>query len=129
MSPCECYTRPRKIVNWVQWEEHLKVRVLGAFGSEGLGQRPSAFLVDDRVLIDAGTVGGALTVPEQIEIQHAVISHAHLDHTAGIAFLADTLAMVAPERHVTVSSIAPKKRNLPDAGLNGDPYCPLRHPL
>ena len=88
-------------------EEILKIRVLGAFGSEGLGQRPSAFLVDDRVLVDAGTVGGALTVAEQVEIQHAIISHAHLDHTAGLAFLTDTLAMVAPERQVTVSSIDP----------------------
>jgi len=72
-----------------------------------MGQRPSAFLVDDRVLVDAGTVGGALTVAEQIEIQHAVLSHAHLDHTVGLAYLTDTLAMVAPDRHVTVSSIAP----------------------
>jgi len=81
--------------------------VLGAYGSEGIGQRPSALLVDDRVLVDAGTVGGALTVAEQIEIQHAVVSHAHLDHTVGLAYLTDTLAMVAPDRHVTLSSIAP----------------------
>jgi cAMP phosphodiesterase len=88
-------------------EDLLKIKVLGAFGSEGMGQRPSAFLVDDRVLVDAGTVGGALGVAEQVEIQHALISHAHLDHTAGLAFLTDTLAMVAPERQVTVSSIGP----------------------
>jgi cAMP phosphodiesterase len=81
--------------------------VLGDYGSEGLGQRPSAFLVDDRVLVDAGTVGGALTTTEQVGIEHAVISHAHLDHTVGLAFLADTLAMIAPERRVTVCGIAP----------------------
>jgi cAMP phosphodiesterase len=63
--------------------------------------------VDDRILVDAGTVGGGLSVAEQIQIQHALISHAHLDHTAGLAFLTDTLAMISPERHVTVSSIAP----------------------
>jgi cAMP phosphodiesterase len=63
--------------------------------------------VDDRILVDAGTVGGALTVAEQVEITHAVISHAHLDHTAGLAFLTDTLAIVAPERQVMVTSIAP----------------------
>jgi len=63
--------------------------------------------VDDYVLVDAGTVGGALTVAEQVEIRHALISHAHLDHMAGLAFLTDTLAMVAPERQVTVTSIAP----------------------
>jgi len=92
--------------------------VLGAFGSEGLGQRPSAFLVDDRVLVDAGTVGGALTVTEQTEIQHALISHAHLDHTAGLAFLTDTLAMVAPERRVTVSSIGPVIESLRTHAFN-----------
>jgi cAMP phosphodiesterase len=57
--------------------------------------------------VDAGTVGGALAVAEQVEIEHALISHAHLDHTVGLAFLTDTLAMVAPERRVTVTSIAP----------------------
>ena len=99
-------------------EELLKIRVLGAFGSEGLGQRPSAFLVDDRVLVDAGTVGGALTVAEQVEIQHALISHAHLDHMAGLAFLTDTLAMVAPDRQVTVSSIEPVIESLRTHAFN-----------
>jgi cAMP phosphodiesterase len=86
--------------------------VLGAFGSEGPGQRPSAFLVDDRVLVDAGTVGGALSVAEQVEIEHALISHAHLDHTAGLAFLTDTLAMLTPERQITVASISPVVESL-----------------
>ncbi len=85
----------------------MRLKVLGAYGSEGQGQRPSAFLVDDRVLLDAGTVGGGLSVPEQIVIEHALLSHAHLDHTVGLAFLVDTLAMVAPERSVTACSIAP----------------------
>lgn len=85
----------------------MKVKVLGAFGSEGQGQRPSAFLVDDNVLVDAGTVGGALTVPEQIEVSHAVISHSHLDHVVGLCYLTDTLAMVAPGRSITCHSIAP----------------------
>ena len=52
--------------------------------------------MDDRVLVDAGTVGGALSVAEQVGIEHALMSHAHLDHMAGLAFLTDTLAMVAP---------------------------------
>jgi cAMP phosphodiesterase len=46
-------------------------------------------------------------VPEQVVIQHALLTHAHLDHTVGLAFLTDTLAMVAPERRVTACSIAP----------------------
>ena len=85
----------------------MRLKVLGAYGSEGQGQRPSAFLVDDTVLIDAGTVGGALTVPEQIAVDHAVLSHGHLDHIAGLAYLTDTLAMTAPDRPVTCWSIGP----------------------
>ena len=96
----------------------MKIKVLGAYGSEGLGQRPTAFLVDDRVLVDAGTVGGALSVPEQVQIQHALISHAHLDHTAGLAFLTDTLAMVAPDRRVTACSIAPVVESLRTHAFN-----------
>ena len=85
----------------------MKLRVLGAFGSAGIGQKPSAFLVNDRVLVDAGTVADALTVPEQLAIEHAVISHVHLDHIVGLAFLSDTLSSCGEERSVTVTSIAP----------------------
>jgi ribonuclease BN (tRNA processing enzyme) len=85
----------------------MKLRVLGAFGSEGLGQRPSAFLVNDRILVDAGTVSGALTVAEQLRIEHALISHPHLDHIAGLAFLTETLACASAARPLTVLSIEP----------------------
>jgi len=96
----------------------VKLKVLGTYGSEGPGQRPSAFLVDDRVLVDAGTVGAALSVAEQIQIQHALLTHAHLDHTAGLAFLTDTLAMVAPDRRVIASSIAPVVESLRTHAFN-----------
>jgi len=74
--------------------------------------------VDDRILVDAGTVGGALSPAEQIEIEHALITHAHLDHTVGLAFLTDTLAMVAPDRRVTVTSIAPVIESLRTHAFN-----------
>jgi len=83
----------------------MKIRVLGAFGGEGLGQRPSAFLVNDRLLIDGGSVTGALTVPEQLEIEWALVSHSHLDHIAGLAYLTDTLASSGSRRPVTLASL------------------------
>lgn len=96
----------------------MKLRVLGAFGSEGVSQRPSAFLVNDHVLIDAGTVAGALTVPEQMAIEHAVISHTHLDHIVGLTFLTDTLASSGEDRSVTVTGIAPVVDALRDHVFN-----------
>src|SRR5438034_876623 len=83
----------------------MKIRVLGAYGAEGLGQRPTSFLVNDRILIDAGTVGGALTMPEQTHIEHALITHSHLDHVAGLAFLTETLAFSETRVPLTVASL------------------------
>jgi cAMP phosphodiesterase len=85
----------------------MKIRVLGAFGSEGLGQRPSAFLINDQILLDAGTGPGGLTLEEQGDVEHAVLSHAHLDHTVGLAYLTDTLATAVSHRFVTAVGTAP----------------------
>ena len=85
----------------------MKIRVLGAFGGEGLGHRPSCFLINDKTLIDGGSVTGALTVPQQLAIEHAIISHAHLDHVAGLAYLTETLAFCEVGAAVTISSIDP----------------------
>jgi ribonuclease BN (tRNA processing enzyme) len=85
----------------------MKIRVLGAYGAEGLGQRPTSFLVNDRILIDAGTVGGALTLPEQTLIEHALITHSHLDHVGGLAFLTETLAFSETRVPLMVTSLEP----------------------
>jgi ribonuclease BN (tRNA processing enzyme) len=85
----------------------MRIRVLGAFGGEGLGHRPSAFLINDRTLIDGGSVTGALTVPQQLAIENAIVSHAHLDHVAGLVYLTETLAFCEVGAAVTISSIDP----------------------
>jgi ribonuclease BN (tRNA processing enzyme) len=85
----------------------MRIRVLGAYGAEGVSQRPSAFLIDDRTLVDAGTVTGALDVAEQHAVEHVVVSHSHLDHIAGLAFLTETLACTNASRPVTVAGVEP----------------------
>ena len=85
----------------------MKIRVLGAYGAEGLAQRPTAFLVNDTTLIDGGTVGAALAADEQVRIEHALISHSHLDHVAGLAFLTETLTLYETQTTLTIANLEP----------------------
>lgn len=67
------------------------IRVLGCSGSIAAGERTTAFLLDGRVLLDAGTGVGDLTIEEMAGIDHILLSHSHLDHVLGIPLLADTV--------------------------------------
>lgn len=68
----------------------LKVRVLGCSGSIAAGCRTTSFLIDDDILIDAGTGVGDLTQEEIARIDHIFLSHSHLDHVFAVGLLADT---------------------------------------
>jgi ribonuclease BN (tRNA processing enzyme) len=69
----------------------MQIRVLGCSGSIAAGCRTTAFLVDQRVLIDAGTGVGDLTLDELAAVDHIVLSHSHLDHVLGVPLLADSV--------------------------------------
>lgn len=70
----------------------MTIRVLGCSGSIAAGSRTTAFLLDDHVLIDAGTGVGDLTLDEMARIDHILVSHSHLDHVLAIGLLADSVA-------------------------------------
>ena len=69
----------------------MKLRVLGCSGSISRGMHTTSLLVDDDVLIDAGTGVGELTLDEMMSIQHVFLTHSHLDHLASLPFLVDVL--------------------------------------
>lgn len=83
----------------------MNIRVLGAFGSEGPGQRPAAFLVNEHTLVDAGSVGGAIPVAEQLAIESVILTHAHLDHVVGAAYLVEMVATADVGRAVTIAGL------------------------
>jgi len=69
----------------------MTLRVLGCSGSIAAGCKTTAFLLDDDVLIDAGTGVGDLPLDALTRIDHVFISHSHLDHILSIALLADSV--------------------------------------
>ena len=71
--------------------DDMRIRILGCSGGIGAGSRTSAMLVDDDVLIDAGTGIGDLSLAELAPIRHVFLTHAHLDHIAGLPMLADSV--------------------------------------
>src|SRR5262245_24235877 len=85
----------------------MKIRVLGAYGAEGLAQSPSAFLINDSLLIDGGTVGAALSSVAQLRRDHARWAHSHRGHVAGLADLTETLALCEVGKPLTIASLEP----------------------
>jgi len=69
----------------------MRIRVLGCSGGIGAGSRTSSLLIDDDVLIDAGTGIGDLAIADLCSIRHVFLTHAHLDHIAGLPMLADAV--------------------------------------
>ena len=71
----------------------MKLKVLGCYGGQLLGFRLTSFLVNDSILLDAGSPTEALSLEEQHGIRHICLSHTHLDHIKDIAFLADNRSL------------------------------------
>jgi len=69
----------------------MQIRVLGCSGSIAAGSRTTSFLLDDDVLIDAGTGVGDLTLDELSRVDHILVTHSHLDHVLAIGLLADSV--------------------------------------
>jgi ribonuclease BN (tRNA processing enzyme) len=67
------------------------LHVLGCSGSIAAGCKTTAFLLDDDILIDAGTGVGDLPLDALARIDHILISHSHLDHVLSIGLLADAV--------------------------------------
>ncbi len=72
----------------------MKLRVLGCSGGIGKDLRTTSFLLDDDILIDAGTGVGDLSVAEMRKIDHVFLTHSHLDHIASIPLLVDTVGFL-----------------------------------
>ncbi|MCX5814412.1 MAG: MBL fold metallo-hydrolase [Proteobacteria bacterium] len=72
----------------------MKIEILGCYGNVTGNYRATSFLVNDTLLIDAGTVTEVLDDKQLGRIKNVIISHTHIDHVKGIFPFADELAMM-----------------------------------
>jgi len=69
----------------------MELKILGCSGGVGVDLRTTTLLIDQDILIDAGTGVGDLNMDEMMNIRHIFVTHSHLDHIACIPLLVDTL--------------------------------------
>lgn len=75
----------------------MQIKILGCSGGIGGKQRTTSMLVDNDILIDAGTGVGDLSMDELLAIDHIFVTHSHLDHIAFIPLLLDTVMGIRAE--------------------------------
>lgn len=69
----------------------MKIKVLGCSGGIAANLRTTSFLLNDELLIDAGTGVSILDLEEMRRIRAVFLTHSHMDHIAGLPLLIDTI--------------------------------------
>lgn len=72
----------------------MRLRILGCSGGIGGNLRTTTLLLDQDVLIDAGTGVGDLSLAEMCMIDHVFVTHSHLDHIASLPLLVDSVGFM-----------------------------------
>lgn len=72
----------------------MELRVIGCHGGETIKHRTSAFVLDETLAIDAGSLTSGLTLTDQAKLEAVVVSHAHLDHIRDLATISDNRCQV-----------------------------------
>src|SRR5512143_891632 len=87
----------------------MKLRILGCSGGIGGNLRTTSLLLDNDVLIDAGTGVGDLSLAEMCVINHVFVTHSHLDHIACLPLLVDSVGFMRDQPlviHATDETLA-----------------------
>ena len=82
----------------------MKVQILGCYGNIIGEYRATAYLINESVLLDAGTVNEVLDDERIKKIKHILISHTHIDHLKGLFPLVDELVMMGSHSFELIST-------------------------
>ena len=73
----------------------MKIQLLpSTFDEQGRAtpeQRLTCFLIDDRVTVDAGSIGIALSDDQRGTVRDVIVTHPHMDHIASLPIFIDDL--------------------------------------
>lgn len=69
----------------------MKIKILGCSGGKNNIHGPTSFLLDEKILIDAGSVMDKLSIDEILTVDYLLLTHAHFDHIADLPFLAQVI--------------------------------------
>lgn len=112
----------------------MQLKVLGCHGGETQTHRATSYLLNDRILIDAGSVSRGLSIAQQCAVDHVLITHSHLDHIRDLALLADNIigekkstlkiyctepTAAALETHIFNNVIWPDFTKIPNPAIEG----------
>jgi cAMP phosphodiesterase len=68
----------------------LQVQLLPTSSGDSTQAQPlTTFLLNGSIALDAGSLGFALTADQLANVEHVVLTHAHLDHTASLPIAID----------------------------------------
>ncbi|HVS27305.1 MAG TPA: 3',5'-cyclic-nucleotide phosphodiesterase [Burkholderiales bacterium] len=93
----------------------MKLKILGCSGGIGGQLHTTSMLLDNDILIDAGTGVGDLSIKQLSRIDHVFVSHSHLDHVAMIPFLVDTVGCMRSKPiavHATQATLEIIRQNI-----------------
>lgn len=76
----------------------MKIRLLGsAVGVADGRQNLTTLLINDRVAIDAGSLGCLSPLEAQRNVEHVFLSHSHIDHIATLPLFLDNVYAPGPQ--------------------------------
>lgn len=96
----------------------MQIEILGCSAGIGGERRTTSILVNQTLLIDAGSGIGDLTIEHLLRIDQVLLTHAHLDHCALLPMLADLrVSHAAPP--LSVAALPEVLATLRDCMFNG----------